>query len=86
MKKVFSMLSVAIFLFNFVVYGFFIKDIYIVPDMAYFPLLCGGSIIGFILARTGNKKGELRDMGTFGNALILLIAVILPLLFHIFVR
>ena len=85
MKKVFSMLSVAIFLFNFVLYGFFIKDIYIVPDKAYFPLLCGGSIIGFILARIGNKKGELRDIGTFGNAFILLIAVILPLLFHIFV-
>ena len=86
MKKVFSMLSVAIFIFNFVLYGFFIQGIYIVPDIAYFPLLFGGSIIGFILARIGNKKGELRNMGTFGNAFILFMAVIVPLLFHIFVR
>ena len=86
MKKVFSILSVSIFLFNFVVYIFFIQGLYIVPDAIFFLSMSGGSIIGFILARIGNKKGELRDMGTFGNAFILFMAIILPLLFHIFVR
>ena len=85
MKKIFSILSVAIFVFNFVVYSFFLRGVDIVPDKAFFPLLIGGSIVGFILARVGNKKGALRNLGTFGNAFVLVIAVILPILVRTFI-
>ncbi|MFJ7953079.1 hypothetical protein ACIQZG_16290 [Lysinibacillus sp. NPDC096418] len=84
MKNYFNVISVIICGFDLVVYILFLNGIDLVTDEVIFPLMIGGSIIGFILSWFGNK-GVTRNMGIFGNAFVLLFTVIGPLIVRAFI-
>ncbi len=66
------------------VYTLFFNGINLVLDEVFFPLMIGGSFIGFILSWFGNK-GVTRNMGIFGNTFVLLFTVIGPLMVRAFI-
>lgn len=61
-------ISVIICGFDLVVFILFFNGIDLVPDKAIFPLMIGGSILGFILPWFGSK-GVTRNVGIWGNFL-----------------
>jgi hypothetical protein len=77
-------MSVIIFGFDLVVYILFFNGIDLIPDAAVFLLMVVGSIIGLILSWFG-IKGVTRNIGIFGNTIVLLFTVIGPLIVRTFI-
>jgi hypothetical protein len=84
MKKYLNIISVIIFGFDLMVYILFFNGIDLVPDEAVFPVMISGSVIGVVLSWFGNK-GVSRNIGMFGNAFILVLTVIVPLIVRTFI-
>jgi hypothetical protein len=84
MKKYLNIISVIIFGFDLMVYILFFNGIDLVPDEAVFSVMISGSVIGVVLSWFGNK-GVTRNIGIYGNAVLLVITVIVPLIVRTFI-
>jgi hypothetical protein len=79
LKNYFTVISIIVCGFNLLVYSLFLNGMDLVPDKIVFSLMLVGSIIGVILSWIGSK-GVMRNIGIFGNAVVLLFTVIGPLI------
>jgi hypothetical protein len=79
LKNYFNVISLLICGLDLVVYILFLNGIDLVPDEVVFSLMIAGSISGVILSWIGSK-GVMRNIGIFGNAVVLIFTVIGPLI------
>lgn len=83
MMKNFGVISVLLFLISLIVFGisFFSGDLFSGPVMIVFSIVL--PLIGFIMALLSKSSGS-RTVGVVGNAIILIVAGVIPAVSTIF--